>query len=306
MKTATRNGIASIFDRKHPRLETFCVTLLLRGEQDNLYLLVFDLSADAYGTTELAMDAVSNAQPWHRRLGHLNRRSLELMQGHDGNSITFDGTIADCDVCAVGKGQQLAHPKKAQHAGITRLLQLCYGDFMSPFTPEAYGGFRYVSKITDQFTRWTVVYLLENKSCAFDSFRLFVTSTLILCGGRVIRWRADKGGEYSSEAFKQYCLVTSITQKFAPIKTPQQNGVSERVGRALCSMVRCLLVIVDSRPCCGASSSSLQLTSATVCHTPGLTWKRRADKHAVAPPAWRHFSSNVHCTTCSRSLSTPT
>ena len=33
---------------------------------------------------------------------------------------------------------------------------------------------------------------------------------------------------------------------------------------------------------------------------------RRADKHAVAPPAWRHFSSNVHCTTCARSLSTPT
>ena len=32
----------------------------------------------------------------------------------------------------------------------------------------------------------------------------------------------------------------------------------------------------------------------------------RADKHAVAPPAWQHFSSNVHCTTCARSLSTPT
>ena len=31
-----------------------------------------------------------------------------------------------------------------------------------------------------------------------------------------------------------------------------------------------------------------------------------ADKHAVAPPAWGHFSSNVHCTTCARSLSTPT
>ena len=199
VKTATRNGIVSIFDRENPRLRAFGVTLPLCGEQDDLYSFVLDLIADAYGATELAMNAASNDQLWHRRLGHLNRRSLKLMQRYDGNGITFDGTIADCDVCAVGKGQQLAHPKKGQHAGIT---QLCYGDLMGPFTSEAYGGFKYVSKITDQFIRWTAVYLLENKSCAFDSFRLVVTSTVIPCGGQVICWRADKGGEYTSEAFK--------------------------------------------------------------------------------------------------------
>ena len=38
------------------------------------------------------------------RLGHFNRRSLELMQRHNGNGIIFDGTITDCEVCAVGKG----------------------------------------------------------------------------------------------------------------------------------------------------------------------------------------------------------
>ena len=73
---------------------------------------------------------------------------------------------------------------------------------MGPFTPEAYRGFKYVSKITAQFTKWIAVYLVAKKSCAFDSFRLFVTSTVIPCGGRVICWRTDKGGEYTSEAFK--------------------------------------------------------------------------------------------------------
>ena len=138
VKTATRNGSVSIFDRENPRLEAFGVTLPLRGEQDDLYSFVLELSADAYGATELAMNAVSNAQLWHRQLGHLNRRILELMQRHDGNSITFDGTIADCDVCAGGKCQRLAHLKKAQHACVTRPIQLCYGDLMGPFTPEAY------------------------------------------------------------------------------------------------------------------------------------------------------------------------
>ena len=128
VKTATRNGTVSIFDHKNPRLAAFGMTLPLRREQDDSNSFVLDLSADAYGTAELAMNAVSNAQLWHRRLGHLNRRSLELMQRHDGNGITFD-------------------------AGITGPFQLCFGDFMGPFTPEAYGGFKYVSKIPDQFTR---------------------------------------------------------------------------------------------------------------------------------------------------------
>ena len=142
----------------------------------------------------------------------------------------------------MGKGQQLAYLKNYQHAGITRPSQLCYGDLMGSLTPEAYECFRYVSKITDQFTWWTAVYLLDNKSCAFDSFRLFVTSTVIPCGGRVIFWCADKGGEYTSEGFKQYFLEMVITLEFAATNTPQQNGVSRRIGQTLCSIVRCLLV----------------------------------------------------------------
>ena len=35
---------------------------------------------------------------------------------------------------------------------------------------------------------------------------------------------------------------SSSTQEFATTNTPQKHGVSERVGRALCSMVRCVLV----------------------------------------------------------------
>ena len=61
MKTATRNGIVSIFTRENARLEAFGVTLSLRGEQDDLYSFVLDLSADANGAAELAMNAVTNA-----------------------------------------------------------------------------------------------------------------------------------------------------------------------------------------------------------------------------------------------------
>ena len=135
---------------------------------------------------------------WHRRLGHLNTRSLELMNRKNGIGVSFDGSIADCDVCSVGKSHQRAHLKKAKHATFNAPFQFVYGDLMSPFEPTAYGGNKFVSKITDRFTKWTAVHFLLNKYQALASLQLFVTSTVIPLEKRIIRWHADKGGQLTS------------------------------------------------------------------------------------------------------------
>ena len=83
--------------------------------------------------------------------------------------------------------------------------------------------------------------LVDHQEPALQSLQLFVGSTVIPFGGRIVRWRADKGGEYTAEEFRQYCLETGIVQEFAATNTPQQNGVSECVGRTMCAMVRCML-----------------------------------------------------------------
>ena len=61
------------------------------------------------------MNAVANAQVWHRQMGHLHAQSLDILRKRDCTGITFEGAISDCDVCAVGKAQQLAHSKTAHH-----------------------------------------------------------------------------------------------------------------------------------------------------------------------------------------------
>ena len=102
---------------------------------------------------------------------------------------------------------------------------------MGPFTPVAIGDYKYVSKITDEYTKRTAFYLLTNKKQALQPLQMFVDSTVIPFGDRIVRWRADKGGEYTGEEFRQYSLETSIIQEFAVCNTLQQIGVSERVGR---------------------------------------------------------------------------
>ena len=166
------------------------------------------------------MNAMTNVQLWHRRLRHLNKRILGLMKRRDGNGVSFDGSTDHCDVCTVGKSHPLAHPRKTKHADITAPFQLVYGDLIGPFKAAARGGYKHVSKIADQFTRWTAVYLFCTKDQALASLQPFVTSTAIPFGSRIVTSRADKGGEYTSEGFRVYCQKTGINQQFAATNTP--------------------------------------------------------------------------------------
>ena len=80
VKSVTEKSVVSIFDFDNPRLELSGIKVPLSAEDDDLYSLMFDISVGSHGGKELAMNATTNAQLWHRRLGHFNKRSLELMQ----------------------------------------------------------------------------------------------------------------------------------------------------------------------------------------------------------------------------------
>ena len=146
---------------------------------------------------------------WHRRLGHLNPKSLSLLKNLDNNGLSCDGRVPDCDVCAVGNSHQLAHPKTADHK-VKLPFQLVFADLMGPLTPEALGGYMYITKISDEYTKWTEPYLLKSKHDALSSFQVFVQSVMIPNGFRVERLKVDKGGELSARssrttAFRRGC-----------------------------------------------------------------------------------------------------
>jgi hypothetical protein len=57
--------------------------------------------------------------------------------------------------------------------------------------------------------------------------------------------RTDRGGEFTSNSFNEYCSNEGIKRQLTTAYTPQQNGVSERKNRTIMNMVRCLLAARD-------------------------------------------------------------
>jgi hypothetical protein len=53
--------------------------------------------------------------------------------------------------------------------------------------------------------------------------------------------RTDRGGEFTSNSFNEYCNNEGIKRQLTTAYTPQQNGMSERKNRTIMNMVRCLL-----------------------------------------------------------------
>ena len=141
------------------------------------------------------------------------------MNRKNGNGIAYDGHVADYDVCAMGKSHQLAQSKKSKHATIMHPFCPCMDISWAPSSRRLMedrsfsARSRTSSPIGPQST--------FSKDQALASLHMFVTSAVIPLSKNIIRWRADKGGEFTGDEFKAYSLETSITQECAATNTPQ-------------------------------------------------------------------------------------
>ncbi|CAB1109566.1 unnamed protein product [Ectocarpus sp. CCAP 1310/34] len=198
--------------------------------------------ASSTGTTyAAASSATASANTWHQRLGHPNVQVLEQLARIDGSGVHLRDSFSACGTCKINKSSQQNHPKIANMDGITERLQLVSTDLLGPISPSAIGGYNYMAKFTDHATRLKAVYFIAKKGDALSSLVNYVQDVAIPLGLRVQYLHSDNGGEYVNSDFRDYCRTTGIIQRFSSPHTPQQNGISERDGRTIMNMARCII-----------------------------------------------------------------
>jgi transposase InsO family protein len=183
---------------------------------------------------------------WHRRLGHAGFSTILKAAAHveglniDKSSLVHsaDGDSIHCVSCVMGKQKRLPFPQTARRADA--VAELIHSDVWGPVNIPSSTGDSYFVVFTDDYTRYSAVYLMRNKSEVFTRFKHFLPWIQTQSGGHVKRLRTDNGGEYISREFINYLADHGIEHELTMPYTPQQNGVAERghqtiVTRALSS-----------------------------------------------------------------------
>ena len=183
---------------------------------------------------------------WHSRFGHLNFRTLKEMSTKKSVEGLPPINIPNklCRNCIAGKHHRTPFPKKSAFRA-TEPLELIEMDICGPISPSTLGGRRYFLLIIDDFSQLIWVAMLQHKSDALEAFKKLKALAETEKGVKLKALRTDRGGEFTSTEFSNYCISNGIKRDLTAPYSPQQNGVAERKNRTVMSMVRAMLKAKD-------------------------------------------------------------
>jgi transposase InsO family protein len=210
-------------------------------EQTILYLVDFN---DNKAELDTCLIAKTNmGWPWHRRLSNVGMKNLhKLLKGEHILGLTnvhFEKDMI-CSVCQAGKQVGVHCPHK-NIMTTDRPLDLLHMDLFGPIAYISIGGSKYCLVIVDEYSRFTWVLFLQEKSQTQETLKRFLRWVQNEFGLRIKKIRSDNGTEFKNSQIKGFLEEQGIKHEFSSPYTPQQNGVVERTNRTLLDMARTML-----------------------------------------------------------------
>jgi hypothetical protein len=144
-----------------------------------------------------------------------------------------------CEHCFFGKQCRVKF-SIAQHR-TKGTVDYIHSDLWGPSLVSSKGGHRYLLTFFDDYSRKVWVYFLKNKSNVFVTFKQWKTLIEKQTGKKIKCFRTNNGLEYCSGEFDEFCKNEGIVRHRTVRKTPQQNGVAERMNKTLLERARCML-----------------------------------------------------------------
>ena len=127
------------------------------------------------------------------------------------------------------------------------------------------GGKRYFITFIDDATHFCYIYLLKTKDEALHDFKIYKAQVENQFERKIKRLRDDRGGEYISNDFSQFCAKHDIIHEVTPPYSPQSNGVAERKNRTLTDLVNIMLESADMPGEWGGSYFNTKFCSKQSC-----------------------------------------
>ncbi|GJW97550.1 putative ribonuclease H-like domain-containing protein [Tanacetum coccineum] len=194
-------------------------------------------------TCLFAKATLDESNLWHRRLGHINFKTLnKLVRGNLVRGLPskiFENNHT-CVACQKGK-QHKASCKTKTVSSISQPLQMLHMDLFGPTFVKSLMKKMYCLVVTDDYSRFSWVFFLATKDETSEILKTFITGIENLIDLKVKVIRCDNGTEFKNKVMNQFCEMKGIKREFSVARTPQQNGVAERKNRTLIEAARTML-----------------------------------------------------------------
>ena len=176
-------------------------------------------------------------------MGHASHKQLEKISKCDAVvGLPKFEKIDKCiyGPCQIGKQIKSKHPSVASVQTL-RLLELLHIDLIGPARVQSLGGKKYILVVVDDFTRYTWVVLLKNKTKTPEKMIHLCKKLQVEKDTVIARIKSDHGREFENNKLATFCNDQGTHQEFSSPKTPQQNGIVERKNRVVQDMACVML-----------------------------------------------------------------
>ncbi|GJX61810.1 putative ribonuclease H-like domain-containing protein [Tanacetum coccineum] len=194
-------------------------------------------------TCLFAKAIIDESKLWHRRLGHVNFKTMnKLVKGNFVRGLpskTFENNHT-CVACQKGK-QHKASCKTKHVSSINQPLQMLHMDLFGPTYVRSINHKTYFLAVTDDFSRFSWVFFLATKSETSEILMKFVTEVENQLNHKVKVIRYDNETKFKNREMDEFCGQKGIKRQYSVAKTPQQNGVAKRKNRTLIEAARTML-----------------------------------------------------------------
>ena len=135
----------------------------------------------------------------------------------------------------IDKYQDLAKELRKLWKVKTRVepLGLVHSDVCGKKNAKSLSGGEYFLTFIDDNTHYIWIYVLKHKDDVFRCFLEWKAQVERSAGRKLKTLHTDNGGEYVSADFEKSLKEEGVRHELIVPKTPEQNGVAERMNRTL-------------------------------------------------------------------------
>jgi len=148
------------------------------------------------------LTTADNIVTWHARLVHIgqDRMNMLVREGQLGQLTKV--SLPTCEHCLSGKSTMKQFGKATRASSP---LELIHFDICRLMSVRSRHGVTYFITFIDDYTRYGHIFLISHKSEVLECFRRYLNLIENQNNRTVKDLRTDRGDEYLSKMFKQFC-----------------------------------------------------------------------------------------------------